>query len=381
MTTENSFFAKQTRSSKIKANIISEYFPKYCKIILKKPQNEIRYLDLFAGPGIYDDGNISTPILVGTACKNNPELRSKVRLIFNDNNHCEKLKTAFAKKFPENTFTYEPRFGNKTIGEDEGINKYLIDKHVDDKGKNLFPTLLFIDPFGYKGVETLVLAEFLKSWGNEIFLFVNIKRIHAAIENDKFDALMKDLFPTTIENVRKDRKYTLGVNERLNLIIENLAMEYRNIVKDNLYYTAFRFKEEDNEATSHYILHFTKHPRGYDLVKQIYHEFDNIGAVLEKDGTYTFDAKQLEMNASNQMDFGDQNIYALSKQLKEEYNGKTIAAYELYENHQKKTKYSKKHYTETLRSMVADGDIKSTFTDTINHEVTVLLNQNCILEF
>ncbi len=50
---------------------------------------------------------------------------------------------------------------------------------------NESPALLFIDPFGYKGIETNVLAQFLQNWGNEIFLFINTKRIHPALENEK----------------------------------------------------------------------------------------------------------------------------------------------------------------------------------------------------
>ncbi len=54
---ESQFFEQQSRSSRIKASIVSEYFPKYCKIIIhhRRPKS-IRYIDLFAGPGIYDDG-------------------------------------------------------------------------------------------------------------------------------------------------------------------------------------------------------------------------------------------------------------------------------------------------------------------------------------
>ena len=66
--------------------------------------------------------------------------------------------------------------------------------------------MLFIDPFGYKGIETTVLAEFLKNWGNEIFLFVNTKRIHPALENEKFDSLMNDLFPTTLQRDQRGQK-------------------------------------------------------------------------------------------------------------------------------------------------------------------------------
>jgi hypothetical protein len=47
------FFKEQTPSSRIKANIVAEYFPKYCKIINKFKQTKIAYVDLYAGPGKY----------------------------------------------------------------------------------------------------------------------------------------------------------------------------------------------------------------------------------------------------------------------------------------------------------------------------------------
>jgi hypothetical protein len=39
--TEDDFFNEQTSSSDVKAKIVSEYFPQYCRILLKKPQNSI----------------------------------------------------------------------------------------------------------------------------------------------------------------------------------------------------------------------------------------------------------------------------------------------------------------------------------------------------
>lgn len=378
---DNNFFAQQTRSSKIKANIVSDYFPKYCRIILKKPQSQIRYLDLFAGPGVYEDGALSTPILVGKACASDPQLSSIVQLLFNDNKYCERLKQNFISHFPPGTFIHEPVFGNKTVGEDEELNNYLIKKVSTLEGKNPHPTLLFIDPFGYKAVQTKVLTEFMQNWGNEMFLFLNTKRIHAAIENSKFEDLMLDLFPTTIEEVKKDRKYKLKVEDRLNLIIGSLANEYRKIIPDTLYSTAFRFQEEDSEATSHYILHFTKHSRGFDLVKQIYHDFDNIGTTLEKDGTYTFDAKKLDMDNNGLFDFGDQNVIDLSRLLMKTYKGRSLTAFRLFEEHQTASKYSRRHYIGALRKLVADEEIVAKFTDEVGHKVSVLLSDSCILQF
>lgn len=85
---ENQFFEQQTMSSRIKASIVSEYFPKYCNIIINKHKpKELRYIDLFAGPGKYEDGNESTPLLVARNCLKNSFLQQHVRFIFNDNTY------------------------------------------------------------------------------------------------------------------------------------------------------------------------------------------------------------------------------------------------------------------------------------------------------
>ncbi len=380
MSTEN-FFNNQTPSSKIKAKIISEYFPQYCKIILSKPQYKIGYVDLFAGPGVYNDGNLSTPILIAKNCAKDQLLRESVWFIFNDNKHCATLAENFNKHLSEVNFKFKPEFKSKTVGEDEGINTFLRRKYVDSNGKNIMPTVLFIDPFGYKGVNTNNLAEFLKQWGNEIFLFLNTKKINWATQIGKFDDLMNELFPTSINKIRADRKYKLTVTERLNLIIENLAQEYRNVLGSDIFYTAFRFQEEDSEATSHYVIHFTKSTRGYDLIKQVYDEFDNVGATLENDGTYTFDAKKLDTENNLLFDTDDLNIENLYSMILEKYSGSTITAYDLYEEFQPKNRYSRRHYTLALRKLTADNKVISTFTDNSNHLVSVLISRTCKLQF
>lgn len=372
------FFKKQTPSSRIKANIVAEYFPKYCKILLKKPQPEIRYLDLFSGPGIYEDSSYSTPMLIARSCASDVQLAQKVRLIFNDNKYSDQLKENFYNRFSENTFHFEPLFGDKTVGENEKIYCYLTKKV---KTPNPHPTLLFFDPWGYKGIDTLALSKFLENWGNEIFLFVNIKRIHAAIENNKFDELMQSLFPTSINELRCNRRYKASVYDRLSLIMDNLANEFKKAVQGTLYHCAFKFQEEDSRATSHYIIHFTKHTKGFELVKQIFYDFDNIGASLDQDGNYTFDAKMMDKSKNSVLDFGDQNIESLSLQLEKTYCGKTITARTLFDEHHPTSKFCGSHYARTLRHMVEQGKIKAEFTDSSSHKVRVILTENCKLIF
>ena len=273
---ESNFFEEQTASSRVKAGIISEYFPSYCKIIVRRhTPKAIRYIDLFAGPGYYKDGNPSTPILIARNCKKDTFLRENVKMYFNDNEYAKILKTNFYKEFPFGTFKHEPYFADRTVGEEDKITDFLR-KSTMNNGKNDFPSVLFIDPFGYKAIQTSILAEFLKFWGNEIFLFVNTKRINPALENEKFEQLMKDLFPTTLSNIKDNRKYKSTVAERLQLIIDSLGQEYQNFLKEKVYYTAFKFQEEDIDTTSHYILHFTKGDRGFDLIDLFNNPGNNI---------------------------------------------------------------------------------------------------------
>lgn len=379
---ENQFFEKQTISSKIKASIVSEYFPSYCKIIKKKhPPKSLRYIDLFAGPGMYEDGNLSTPILVGKHCANDSELRGLVRLIFNDNLYSKVLKENFYKTFAEDTFPQKPHFGHSTVGESEAITTFLTTSTHNNEDKNDHPSLLFIDPFGYKGIETKVLACFLKNWGNEIFLFVNTKRIHPALENDKFEGLMQDLFPTTLQKIREDRRFKLSVPERLSLIIDCLGAEYKNILGGELYYTAFKFQEEDSDATSHYILHLTKGARGYDLIKTTYNDFANVGTVFDGVNTYTFDAKKFESPVTEMFDLNSMNIEKLKDELSSKFSTKTLSAHYLFEQHHVNGLYSRNHYTEALRRLVGENKMTAEFTDGKLHKVPVLLSKHCILKF
>jgi len=378
---ENEFFEKQTISSKIKASIVSEYFPSYCKIIVRKYQpKELRYIDLFAGPGFYEDGNPSTPILIGHHCKNDDFLKQNVKMIFNDNQYFEVLEKNFTCEFPEGTFAKKPHFGKSTVGEHQGISDFL--KTSTHSGKNNeSPSLLFIDPFGYKGIETKTLAEFLKNWGNEIFIFVNTKRIHPALENEKFEDLMFDLFPTTFQKLKNDRRFKSTVSQRLTLIIESLGEEYKTLLGGNVYYTAFKFQEEDSDGTSHYILHLTKGSRGYDLIKTTYNDFANVGTVFDGINTYTFDAKTFGKEINELFDLRIINIEKLAAELTNKYKGKSLTTYQLFEEHHTSGLYSRSHYTLALRKLFDDGKIESQFTDGKNHKVSVLISKDCKVNF
>lgn len=381
MSDNSDFFDKQTLSSKIKASIVSEYFPQYALIITSKHKpKKVGYYDLFAGPGKYRDGNISTPIMLARNCVKNSFLRNKVWFVFNDKEHCETLKRNFLEEFPTGTFTQTVHFRDKEVGTWEKINDFLTQNTVEN-GKNECPALLFIDPFGYKNIDTKIIATFLQYWGNEAFIFINTKRINPAFENEKFDLILKELFPTSYEKTKRDIRLKSTVPERLQFIIDALGDEYKRLIpkkrNENIYYTAFRFQEEDSNTTSHYILHITKSSRGFDLIKQIYTDFANVGTVFDGISTYTFDSKKYNASSQDLFDYNEDNIDLLKDEIYNKFKGQTLTALELFERHQTKTLYSRTHYNKALRKLVEENKATSKFKDIAQHKVSVLLNNNC----
>lgn len=379
--TEDNFFDEQRISSKIKASIVSEYFPKYCKIITKKNiPDRIGYFDLFSGPGRYKDGNLSTPLLIAQKCCKDPFLRKKVWMVFNDKDYGNELEQNFTKLYPKNTFQYSPFFGNKIVGECEKMNSFITRNTMVNK-KNICPTVMFIDPFGYKGINTKILSTFLSYWGNELFIFINSKRINAAIDNEKFESLMRCLFPLNFDILKNTIRNIRTVQERLNFIINKIGLEFNQLINTKVKYTAFKFQEEDIETTSHYILHLTKSARGFDLIKQIYTDFANVGTIFDGINTYTFDPKKYNNTVCDLFDTSSDNIDILKEKIYSEFQGETINALDLFDKHQINELYSRSHYVAALRRLVTEGKIDSDFIDNKDHDVKVLLIKECILKF
>lgn len=383
---EANFFERQTDSSRVKARIVSDYFPQYCRIIRKRHEPRMfRYIDLFSGPGVYDDGNESTPLLLARNVAEDPTLKDKVQFIFNDLCYADRLQENFESEFPRGTFPRGVSFLNKEVGKDAGIYNSLqrstMERGADGQYRNEAPSLLFFDPFGYKGMRTDVLADFLRNWGNEVFLFINTKRINPALENEKFEDLVKLWFPNNYESLKSNIRKLRNVPERLEYILTSLHGEFESLLgKGAVHSTAFRFQEEDIRTTSHYILHLTKGFRGYELVKNVYNKYANEDIVLNGSNTYTFDPKKCE---GDQTLFGDvsESVNALKDILRDEYRGKELSALELYNAHQKTTKYCYNHYLMAFRSLVKDHVISARFTDGKKHTVSALISEHCILSF
>lgn len=108
MANEN-FFKETREQSRVKSEIIEKYFDTWARIITATQdrahvpgrERRIGYIDLFAGPGRYEDGAISTPLRILQKAVSNPTYQERLITIFNDKDedHARLLQRAIAE-FP-----------------------------------------------------------------------------------------------------------------------------------------------------------------------------------------------------------------------------------------------------------------------------------------
>lgn len=245
------FFDSPRENSRIKTLIVSKYLDAWANVMLAKTRGPIQYLDLFAGPGQYDDGTPSTPLVVLKKAVETPKMRERLVAIFNDadKKHVASLEQAINGLPGAQTLKHKPAVYCSEV--DDDIVEMLA-------GANMVPTFFFADPWGYKGISLKLLRAAIKDFGSDCVLFFNYNRVNAAINNPMVEMRMQDLFgEERTERVRQGCN-GLSPSERELYVVE----EFCNVLRDTIfsantttgksYVLPFRFRDDNGARTSHH---------------------------------------------------------------------------------------------------------------------------------
>ena len=162
MSTSQSFFDETREQSAIKSKIVADYFWAWAKVVIpttkRRGINRIAYIDLFAGPGRYNDGTKSTPLLVLEKAIQEPDMREMLVTIFNDKDqdNSHSLENAISTLPGIETLKYRPEVRNNEVGQEIVAMFSQV---------RLVPTLFFVDPWGYKGLTLQLINSVLKDCG------------------------------------------------------------------------------------------------------------------------------------------------------------------------------------------------------------------------
>ena len=355
-------FVEQREQSAIKTEIVTKYFDAWSKI-LSTHCSKIAYIDLFAGPGAYEDGTISTPILILNKIISSDILRKKVVVCLNekDNANYNALRKNVANLENISALTYPPQITN------DEINYSTPKKFMYDK----IPCFCFIDPAGYNGLSIELFRAFGKDFGSDIIFFFNYNDINRAISNNRVLENMKQLFGNE-HFAELKRKLSLVSGQTRESIIMN---EMSEALKDvgMTYVLPFRFKTEGKNRTSHYIKIKKKNITGFNIMKDIMYkigekDFNNIGQFEFIPSCDKTDCAQLSI-----IDLFSTPFEQFKTDICKRYKGRTLSMEQLYSLDSPNTRFVKKQYKTALIELELDGIIscnkpysqrrKNTFSD------------------
>ena len=344
----NEFFQEQREQSQIKARIVSKYFSAWASIILatqkRYPQHPQRmaYIDLFAGPGRYDDQSKSTPLLVLETILSNPDLANRMVTLFNDKDaaNIESLKKAIGEVPSIEKLKYAPGFYNEEVGDE--IAKMF-------NSKSIVPTFFFVDPWGYKGLSLNLVSSIIKDWGCDCIFFFNYNRVNMGVNNDAIKQHMASLFgDERLNRLRSQLPDTLTADEREAIVVQELCEALRQ--NGSGFVLPFRFKNDSGARTSHHLIFLSKNFRGYEIMKEIMAKESSD----TRDGVASFEYNPRDMHYKQGtiFDLLSRPLEDLQGMLMEQYKGRTIDFLELFEEHSVDRPYVKKNYKEVLRTML-----------------------------
>lgn len=347
--TENSFFNEQKEQSLIKARIVEKYFWAWAKVIISKVKKgsssnqKIAYVDLFAGAGRYKDGSKSTPVKVLETAIADTDMRNMLVSIFNDADveNVNSLQQAIDSIPGIENLKYRPQISKYEVGED--IVKTF-------QSMKLVPTLLFVDPWGYKGLSLQLVNSVVKDWGCDCIFFFNYNRINMGLNNDAVKEHINALFGQVRADQLRERLKTLTPQERELTVVEYICEALKEM--GGKYVLPFRFRHEMGNRTSHHLIFVSKHPKGYGIMKEIMAKESS----EQTQGVPSFEYNPATLQQPLLFEL-TRPLDQLESMLLDNFSGKTMTMVEIYDQHHQGKPYIKKNYKTALSNLESQGKV------------------------
>jgi len=347
--TEN-FFDEQSVQSQIKAAIVADYFWAWASVIIgtqqRYPQHaqKIAYIDLFAGPGRYNNSAASTPLLIMERAVTDPKIRDRLVAVFNDKDEAntKSLESEINKIPGIERLKFKPEISTGEVGEN------LI---KDFQRAKLIPTFLFVDPFGYKGLSLQLVQSVLKDWGCDCVFFFNYNRISMGIGNAVVEEHMDSLFgKARADKLREQFKMQdLKPHEREAFIVEEMKAALEEM--GGKYVLPFRFRNLEGTRTTHHLFFVSKHFRGYEIMREVMYKHSHKEGAVAKFEYNPADARWPSLFELVRP-LGD-----LEDMLLADCVGVSTKLRPLFERHSKGKGYVLKNYRDVLCRMEQEGKI------------------------
>lgn len=283
--------------------VLRNYLNAWLPIMARRNQR-ILFIDGFAGPGRYRNGEDGSPVLAIKAFLEHyyrPNMQTQVAFFFVENH------PARVRHLRQELAPLMAQLGPQAIAEvregkfDETMTEVL--NRIDEARRQLAPAFVMVDPFGVSDTPMVVLERILRSDKSELYVSFMWEFMNRFQATGEFPPHLDALFGTPawrqafqMQNWR-DRK-----NAVFNL--------YRDQLKRAGAVHVIRFELFEGATLKYAIFFATKHPLGCDKMKKAIWEVDPFGGHSFRPG----DNDTLEL-------FVDVNLAPLKEQLRRLFGG------------------------------------------------------------
>jgi three-Cys-motif partner protein len=337
------FFDTPTVASKIKHHIVSKYVAGWANIVLPKTkarEGKIMYVDLFCGPGQYEDGTPSIPLLILEHAINTPALCEHLQTVFNDKEkeYVNDLEARIAKLPGIERLRHQPKFRNRTIGRD--IIPHI--KRLD------VPSLFFADPFGYQGVSIDLIEAALSHWGSDFLFFFNYNRINMNLGSNGMNEPIDEFFSSERAGQLRAAIAGLGPIQREQAILKAMMDAIKGL---GARAEKFTYRSDTGARTTHHLVCVSRHLQGIALFKEI----------SAKEST-RFDDNVPSLDYNPGTDPAQGVLFSPMMRLEEElvttFAGKSLTTEEIYHEHHNGRPYVIKNYRQALLHLEETGAVQ-----------------------
>ena len=237
--------------------------------ILKRWDENLLFIDGFAGRGTYTK-KVSGEIYYGSPLRalkliaDNKDLAKQVGTFFieADAGLFAQLQNAVADFYKTHPEIKEPYCIEGNFS--DSVQELL--KAVEGK---LAPTFLFVDRCGVTGTCFETIDAVMKCNKCEVFIFFNIDGVRRIAGLDKLSPVLIELMGSTerARSLYDELRDIAEASDREQLIVSHYRAALVGIGAE--YTIPFRVEHEGKKKTSHYLIHATKHPLGFKIMKDV----------------------------------------------------------------------------------------------------------------
>ena len=318
--------------TRAKHAILERYSEAWFAILGQSSFSELVYIDGFAGPGRYSNGEYGSPIIaLRAALQLSSRIKPKVTFLFVEKD----AETANVLRTILRDFKLPSSF-SVTVEGDKAPNigfEQIVAAFIEERtraGLSLPPTFAFVDPFGWSGVPFDLVRRILSYRSCEVlvtFMYEEINRFISLSEQElNFDAFFGTEAWRAIASVPVPRERNRQLHDLyVSQLRDSAGMKYVR---------SFEMRN-DRDVTDYYLFYATDNLLGLTRMKDAMWKVDSSGEFRFSDAT---DPNQMVL-------FGDEpQIDVLRSQLLDRFQGQEATIEEIEEFVVAETAFRETHY-------------------------------------